>query len=176
MDEMPQTRKGWQKIKALPVPVTIFFDYKEDKTYKNKDNPDEKKFIPDVKGEKLEGAFLHPLTRDEWFDKEAVGIESFRHFLQLGGNKDDSLWRSQRAESCQLISFALRISDEENAARLMDEKEISEMGWMEIDRLVGIYFDKFVPTKEERKNCLRARLGKVSGRPSSSPNNSTQVG
>jgi hypothetical protein len=169
MEENPQTRSGWTKVRKSPVPVTIYFDYIEDPNKKGE-------FIPNVNGTCVKGAFLHPLTRDEVFDKEAVGVEAFRHFRALGGNKEDSMWRSQRAESCQMVFFSLRVSDEEGAARLLDEDEVGGLPSFEISRLTDIYFDKFVPTKEERKNSLRERLGKGSDQPSTSPNNSIQAG
>ena len=169
MDEMPQSRNGWKKLRNPPLAVTIYLDYKEDPDYRNPEDPEERRYIPDPMGTVVKGAWLHPLTRDQVYDKEGIAIEALRRFLKKTGSKAEAVWVSNRVEACQLLAFSLKVSDDPESKPLMDDDEVAAFPRQEVDRLSDLYFKNFVPTKEERKNCLRERLGQVLGTESSSP-------
>lgn len=171
MAEEPQTYNGVRKLNRAPSAFKIYFgDYrynKDDPEYKGKD-PDGLQPDPEMGVD----AFIHPLTRDEKFDVEAVWNENFRGFLKRGAEKDDAMWKGSRVSNIQQVFYCIRKGPESNAPRLMTEDEASELNILEVDRIIDEYNRLFVPTREERKNSLRARFGKDSGKPSSSPNTS----
>lgn len=168
--EEPQNSQGALKLKGQPVPVEIYPDYCFNKLVPgySGDKPDELGPDPDSKLE----AFLHPLTRDEFLDVEAVWTENYRGFKARGGNEEDSKWKAGRVANAQHLFYCVRVSDRKGAPRLFTEMEAAQINVIENDRLLTLYNTAFVPTKEERKNCFRARLGTESVKPSNLPSTS----
>lgn len=166
--ELPQTRNGFKKLYGKPVEVEIFTRWKptgEEKDGVPKMEPDEKSGVK---------AWLHPMTDEENWDVEAVGVEAYREFLAKGAARDSALWKSNRVEKCLKLFYSIRVSSEAGAARLFETHgEVANIFSMEIERLINIYDDAFIPTGEEIKNSLRERLGQPLGTASSSPSTST---
>lgn len=163
-----QTRNGFLKLNAKPQEVDVFTSWRVKKGTESKPDPE---FEPDPK--ECVKAFMHPLTDDELWDIEAVGVESYRSFAAKGGNEKDCLWRLQRVEKCQQLFYSLRVGPEKDAARLFeDEKEIIQLPITEVERLIEKYRMAFIPNKDEIKNSLRERLGRRLGTESSSPKTS----
>lgn len=161
MEDMPQTRKGMLKLTSPPVKVKIHLRYKPGAT--EKDDP-----VPIVDDDPE--AWLHPLTPQEMSDCEAVQVEGYRHFREKGGNENDSSWKGLQLYNYQQLYFCVRVSDKKGADRLFtDEREVMQLHRFEIVRLINLYSEAFVPTREEIKNSLRERLGQGSGTPSTSP-------
>ena len=173
MAEEPQTFNGVRKLNRAPSPFRIFFgDYrynKDDPEYKGAE-PEELQPDPEIGVD----AFIHPMTRDEKFDVEAVWNENFRGFLKRGAEKDDAMWKGSRVSNIQQVFYCIRKGPEPNSPRLMTEEEAADLNILEVDRIIDEYLALFVPTREERKNSLRAKFGKVSEKPSSSPSTSEE--
>lgn len=153
-----QTTRGFQKLFAKPLKIEIFMDYEK------KDDD----WVP-IKEEPIV-AWLHPLTGEEWADCEAVGIEAFRHFDDKGAGEEDCIWRANREQECYQLMLSIRVSEKEKAETLFKNIiETFQINQIEAKRLIREYNKAFVPDREERKNCLRERLGQGSETPSTSP-------
>lgn len=154
--EDPQTRGGFKKLYSEPVEISIYTAWKP-KEGSTPDNPD---FEPNPETEIK--CFMHPMTDDEVWDAEAVGVEAYRSFRLKGGNPEDSIWKSDRVEKCQQLFYILRTGKEKNAPRLFEtEGEVARLFPKEVDRVIKLYAQTFVPTGEEIKNSLRERLGQL---------------
>jgi hypothetical protein len=164
--ETPQTRRGFQKITSPPVKVKVYAKYTVSRSSGEKSTPIEESGVE---------AWLHPLTMQEISDCQAVSTEGFIHFKSKGGGDDESLLKSDHLYSCQQVFYSLRRNGEPDtldrkAPRLFeDEREVMLLYQSEINRLVKIYSDAFVPNRDEIKNCLRERLGLGLETPSTSP-------
>ena len=174
-NELPQGMTGIQKLKRPPIEVDLYLDYKLDETKKDGD-PDRYKPDPDSKVK----VWMHPLTRDEWTDVEAVYVENYRAFKLKGAEEKDARWKANRVQDCLHLFYALKVGPVpsgpgvKGSDRLFkDDVETLLQPYPEVSRLIDIYNDAFVPTREERKNCLRERLGLSLGTPSTSPNTLT---
>jgi hypothetical protein len=147
---------GKSKLRAAPVPVKIFLEY-EDMTPGEKDL-EKKKWEPKA-GSEIE-AWIHPLSDDEAFDIEAVGMEAFRTFKARGAEIPDAEWKSSRVSQAQQVFYCVKISEKEGAERLFkSEGEIIDLPYAEVLKIMKVYGENFIVTKEELKNSLRARIG-----------------
>lgn len=149
-EEIPPTRSGFQKLFAPPVPVKIYLKY-EKKDSGWEPSKDESESLD---------AWLHPLDAKTWATLEAVGIEGFRHFIEKGGNTNDSVWLGNRIQGAQQVMLAVKVSEKDDAKPLFEkELEVLQLETIEIDRILMAYNEAFVPNRAERKNSLRERLG-----------------
>jgi hypothetical protein len=178
--EVPQSRKGFLKLYEKPVKVTIYTKYKLKKGHKLKymTAPD---IEPDTKS--AVEAWMHPLTDAELFNVEAIGVESYRLFAEKGAEPADAGWKSKRTEKCQTLFYSIRTGDKPDTEQapgsprlFLTEGEITRVPYEETERLYAFYIDRFIPSGDEIKNCLRERLGLGSGTESSSPNTSVTAG
>jgi hypothetical protein len=174
-NQLSQGMAGIQKLKRPPIEVDFFLDYKLDESKKDGD-PDRYKPDPASKVK----VWMHPLTRDEWTDVEAVYVENYRAFKAKGGEETECRWKANRVQDCLHLFYSLKVGPEpsgpgtKGSERLFKEDvETLIQPYPEVSRMIEIYNEAFVPTREERKNCLRERLGLNSGTPSISPSTST---
>ena len=161
--------KGISKLRGKPVSVEIFLEY-EDK------NPTETEIVKkeyEPKAGTEVKAWIHPMDDDDAFDVEAVGMEAFRTFRERGAEDLDANWKAERVKGCQQVFYCVRVSEALDSKRLFETTgEVIDIPYPEIQKILMKYNENFVPTVEERKNSLRARIGNGSKTESSSPNTS----
>ena len=174
--ESPQTRKGILKLRGNPVKDKLYLEYVlnpeavdgEGKPVEGKD-----RFIP-IKDSSVE-VWIHPLTADEMEDVNAIVSEGFRRFSNMGAEENDAYVRGANAGAHQHLYFCLRKSEDKKSIRVFqDVVETIGINPTEVERLIGVYNDSFVPSREEIKNSLRERLGLPSEIVFTSPNDSNQ--
>jgi len=169
MEEVPQTRAGILKLQGKPVQTDIFLRYEKNPDYDKEKGGSQYRAVKDDKVT----AWLHPLAEEEWVDVEAIGIEAYRASRRREASHEDSNWKGNRAQECQQLYYCIRRGSEEGAERLFIKPvEVFALDVLEVDRLIQVYNDAFIPTREETKNSLRERLGLGSPSASSSPNTS----
>jgi hypothetical protein len=165
--ELPQSRKGFQKLYGDPVKVKVYVKWKPAPGSTDK----KPKFEPDP--DTAVDAWMHHLSDDEIWNVEAVGVEAYRTFREKGAVHEDAIWKSDRVEKCQQLFYCLRTSDQEGAPRLFQtEGEVTRLFVQETGRLLSLYVETFIPTGDEIKNSFRERLGLPLETASSSPSTS----
>lgn len=163
MDERT-VASGLLKLTAKPIKTNLYLDW-ELKDVKKPDGG----FKPKETGDGVLEIWLHPLTKGQMIEIQAVYIENYRLALNKGMEEKDAQWRGQRAEECQQFFFTVRKSGSMDADPVFKEEEVPLLNRFEIDRISGVYDKTFKPTKDEIKNCLRERLGMSSETLSTSP-------
>lgn len=166
MDERT-VASGLLKLTAKPIKINVYLDWEP------KDTKDlEKGFKPQETGDGVLEAWLHPLTKGQMIEIQAIWIENYRLALNKGMSENDARWRGQRGEECQQFFFTVRKSAGIDSEPIFKEEEIPVLNRLEIARIADIYNKTFKPTRDEIKNSLRERLGMSSATSSTSPRDS----